>query len=114
LDSAADGQQIAEIFGSRVTKKTEGKLNTPGADRHGHHISAPIQTRFVKQYEKFSTFCAMRSVQQSGRFSIEEGLDHCAVREQFLRSGSLRHFPGTVPERPRQFPLLQRLALPSR
>src|SRR5450432_4536451 len=56
--------KISEIFGVRVTKKLQGKLNTTLEQiEHGHHIfRAYFKHAFVKQSEKFSTFCAMRSV----------------------------------------------------
>src|SRR6202030_1250794 len=50
--------KISEIFGVRVTKKLQGKLNTTLEQiEHGHHIfRAYFKHAFVKQYEKFSTF----------------------------------------------------------
>src|SRR5205814_6855763 len=50
--------KISEIFGTRLTKKLKGKLNTTLEQiEHGHHIfRAYFKHAFVKQYEKFSTF----------------------------------------------------------
>src|SRR5258707_9409205 len=49
--------KISEIFGSRITSKLKGKLNTTLEQiDHGHHIfRAYFKHAFVKQYEKFST-----------------------------------------------------------
>jgi hypothetical protein len=50
--------KISEIFGTRITKKLKGKLNTTLEQiEHGHHIfRAYWKNAFIKQYEKFSTF----------------------------------------------------------
>src|SRR5215467_12590302 len=50
--------RIAEIFGTHVSRRMQGKLATI-IDRieHGHHVfRAYFKHAFLKQYEKFSTF----------------------------------------------------------
>src|ERR1700751_1951663 len=50
--------KIAEIFGTRVSRRMHGK-RAPNIDRveHGHHVfRAYFKNAFLKQYEKFVTF----------------------------------------------------------
>lgn len=53
--------KISEIFGVRVTRKLQGKLNTTLEQiEHGHYIFRTyFKHAFVKQYEKFSTFLVL-------------------------------------------------------
>jgi hypothetical protein len=55
--------KIAEVFGSRLTKKLKGKLYTTLEQvGHGHHIfRAYWKHAFIKQYEKLPPFCVTRS-----------------------------------------------------
>jgi hypothetical protein len=109
--------KISEIFGSRITKKLKGKLNTTLEQiEHGHHIfRAYWKNAFVKQYEKFSTF--LRNEVCSNNltdFGLKKGLNHLeAARQKFLEVTD--RFAGLQAECLNvhvDFPLLQRLALP--
>jgi hypothetical protein len=107
--------KISEIFGSRITKKFKGKLNTTLQEvEHGHHIfRAYWKNAFIKQYEKFSTF--LRNEVCSNNltdFRLKKGLSHLeAVRRS--RGGTaevpcghrpVRRLPGKVPQRSRRLP----------
>jgi hypothetical protein len=74
--------KISEIFGSRVTKKLKGKLNTTLEQiEHGHHIfRAYFKHAFVKQYEKFSTFLRNEVCSNNlADFRLKKGLEHLAT-----------------------------------
>jgi hypothetical protein len=109
--------KISEIFGSRITKKLKGKLNTTLEQiEHGHHtFRAYRRNAFIKQYEKFSTF--LRNEVCSNNltdFGIKKGLSHLeAVRKKFLRvTDRFAGFQAQCLNVHVDFPLLQRLALP--
>ncbi len=109
--------KISEIFGSRITKKLKGKLNTTLEQiEHGHHIfRAYWKNAFVKQYEKFSTF--LRNEVCSNNltdFRLKKGLHHlAAVRQKFLAiTDCFAGFQAQCLNIHVDFPLLQRLALP--
>src|SRR5438552_989394 len=109
--------KISEIFGSRVTKKLKGKLNTTLEQiEHGHHIfRAYFKHAFVKQYEKFSTFLRNEICSNNlADFRLKKGLDHlAAVREKFLAiTDRFATFQAQCLNVHVEFPLLQRLALP--
>src|SRR6266704_3148295 len=109
--------KIAEIFGSRVTKKLKGKLNTTLEQiEHGHHIfRAYFKHAFVKQYEKFSTFLRNEICSNNlSDFGLKKGLEHlAAVREKFLAiTERFTSFQAQCLNAQVDFPLLQRLALP--
>jgi hypothetical protein len=109
--------KIAEIFGSRVTKKLKGKLNTTLEQiEHGHHIfRAYWKHAFVKQYEKFSTFLRNEICSNNlADFGLKKGLEHLgAVREKFLAiTDRFAAFQAQCLNVHVEFPLLQRLALP--
>jgi hypothetical protein len=109
--------KIAEIFGSRVTKKLKGKLNTTLEQiEHGHHIfRAYWKHAFVKQYEKFSTFLRNEICSNNlADFGLKKGLEHMeAVREKFLAiTDRFATFQAQCLNVHVDFPLLQRLALP--
>jgi hypothetical protein len=109
--------KISEIFGSRITKKLKGKLNTTLEQiEYGHHIfRAHFKHAFVKQYEKFSTFLRNEICSNNlADFSLKKGLDHmAAVREKFLAiTGRFATFQSQCLNVHVEFPLLQRLALP--
>jgi hypothetical protein len=79
--------KIAEIFGTRVHLRMQGKLATI-IDRieHGHHVfRATFKNAFLKQYEKFSTFLRNELVSNNlADFRLKKGLDHFdAVRQRF-------------------------------
>ncbi len=109
--------KIAEVFGSRVTKKLKGKLNTTLEQiEHGHHIfRAYWKHAFVKQHEKFSTFLRNEICSNNlADFGLKKGLEHLgAVRQKFLAITD--RFPAVQAQCLNvhlEFPLLQRLALP--
>jgi hypothetical protein len=109
--------KISEIFGIRVTKKLQGKLNTTLEQiEHGHHIfRAYFKHAFVKQYEKFSTFLRNEICSNNlSDFGLKKGLDHlAAVREKFLAiTDRFATFQAQSLNVHVEFPLLQRLALP--
>jgi hypothetical protein len=109
--------KISEIFGSRITKKLKGKLNTTLEQvEHGHHVfRAYWKHAFVKQYEKFSTFLRNEVCSNNlADFGLKKGLDHLApVREKFLAvTDRFAAFQAQSLNVHVEFPLLQRLALP--
>lgn len=109
--------KISEIFGSRVTKKLKGKLNTTLEQiEHGHHIfRAYFKHAFVKQYEKFSTFLRNEICSNNlSDFGLKKSLEHlAAVRERFLAiTDRFATFQAQCLNVHVEFPLLQRLALP--
>src|SRR5258708_2077477 len=109
--------KISEIFGVRVTKKLQGKLNTTLEQiEHGHHIfRAYFKHAFVKQYEKFSTFLRNEICSNNlSDFGLKKGLEHlAAVREKFLAiTDRFATFQAQSLNVHVEFPLLQRLALP--
>jgi hypothetical protein len=109
--------KISEIFGSRITKKLKGKLNTTLEQiEHGHHIfRAYWKNAFIKQYEKFSTFLRNEVCSNNlADFRLKKGLSHLeAVRTKFLRiTDRFAGFQAQCLNVHVDFPLLQRLALP--
>jgi len=109
--------KISEIFGTRVTKKLQGKLHTTLEQiEHGHHIfRAYFKHAFVKQYEKFSTFLRNEICSNNlSDFRLKKGLEHLAeVREKFLGiTDRFANFQAQCLNVHVEFPLLQRLALP--
>jgi len=109
--------KIAEIFGTRVHRRMQGKLATI-IDRieHGHHVfRAYFKNAFLKQYEKFSTFLRNELVSNNlTDFRLKKGLDHLeAVRERFQTiTARFAGFQAQWLNVHVDFPLLQRLALP--
>jgi hypothetical protein len=109
--------KISEIFGTRITRKMKGKLNTTMEQiEHGHHIfRAYCRNAFVKQYEKFSTFLRNEVCSNNlADFRLKKGLDHlAAVRHKFLEvTDRFATFQAQCLNVHVDFPLLQRLALP--
>jgi len=110
--------KIAEIFGTRVNRRMRGKLATI-IDRieHGHHVfRAYFKNAFLKQYEKFSTFLRNELVSNNlADFRLKKGLDHLdAVRERFQTiTARFAGFQAQWLNVHVDFPLLQRLALPT-
>src|SRR5436309_7340864 len=109
--------QISEIFGSRLTRKLKGKLNTTLEQiEHGHHVfRAYWKNAFVKQYEKFSTFLRNEICSNNlTDFRLKKGLDHLpAVRQTFLAvTDRFAAFQAQWLNVHVDFPLLQRIALP--
>jgi hypothetical protein len=110
--------KIAEIFGTRLHRKIRGKLATV-IDRieHGHHVfRAYFKNAFLKQYEKFATFLRNELVSNNlADFRLKKGLDHLnAVRERFQTiTARFAGFQAQWLNVHVDFPLLQRLALPT-
>lgn len=109
--------RISEIFGSRITRKLKGKLNsTLEQIEHGHHIfRAYWKNAFVKQYEKFSTFLRNEICSNNlSDFGLRKGLSHLeATRTRLLEiTGRFAGFQASCLNVHVDFPLLQRLALP--
>src|ERR1035438_5486347 len=109
--------KISEIFGSRITRKLKGKLNTTLEKiEHGHHIfRAYWKNAFIKQYEKFSTFLRNEVCSNNlADFGLKKGISHLeAVCKRFLRiTDRFAGFQAQCLNVPVDFPLLQRLALP--
>jgi hypothetical protein len=109
--------KIAEIFGTRVHRRMQGKLATI-IDRieHGHHVfRAYFKHAFLKQYEKFSTFLRNELVSNNlADFRLKKGLDHlAAVRQRFRTiTACFAGFQAQWLNVHVDFPLFQRLALP--
>jgi hypothetical protein len=109
--------KIAEIFGTRVHRRMQGKLATL-IDRieHGHHVfRAYFKNAFLKQYEKFFTFLRNELVSNNlADFRLKKGLDHLeAMRERFQTiTARFAAFQAQWLNVHVDFPLLQRLALP--
>ena len=109
--------KISEVFGTRITRKLHGKLNTTLEKiEHGHHIfRAYFKHAFVKQYEKFATFLRNEVCSNNlGDFGLRKGLEHLGdVREKFLGiTERFTTFQARCLNTHVEFPLLQRLALP--
>jgi hypothetical protein len=109
--------KISEIFGSRVTKKLKGKLNTTLEQiEHGHHIfRAYFKHAFVKQYEKFSIFLRNEICSNNlSDFGLKKSLEHLtAVRGKFLAiTDRFATFQAQCLNVHVEFPLLPRLARP--
>jgi hypothetical protein len=109
--------KISEVFGTRITKKLHGKLNTTLEKiEHGHHIfRAYFKRAFVKQYEKFATLLRNEICSNNlADFGLRKGLEHLGdVREKFLGiTERFTTFQARCLNTHVDFPLLQRLALP--
>ena len=109
--------KISQIFGVRLTRKLQGKLqSTLEKMDQGHHVfRAYFKSSFVKQYEKFRVFLRNEVCSNNLRdFGMKKGLDHLlAVRERFLsildRYASFQARSLNVHV---DFPLFQRIAKP--
>jgi hypothetical protein len=109
--------KVSEIFGTRITKKLHGNLNTTLEQiEHGHHIfRAYWKHAFVKQYEKFATFLRNEVCSNNlADFGLRKGLEHLGdVREKFLGiTERFATFQARCMNAHVDFPLLQRLLLP--
>jgi hypothetical protein len=109
--------KISEIFGTRITKRMHGKLQTTLEKiEHGHHIfRAYWKNALIKQYEKFTTYLRNEICSNNLRdFGLKKGLEHLgAVREKFLAiTDRFAAFQTHCLNAHVDFPLLQRLALP--
>lgn len=109
--------KISEIFGSRLTSRLKGKLNTTLEQiEHGHHVfRAYWKHAFVKQYEKLSTYLRNEVCSNNlADFGLKKSLDHLAAVRQKLLSVTDRfaRFQAQCLNVHADFPLLHRLALP--
>jgi len=109
--------KISEIFGTRLTRRLRGKLQTTLEQfEHGHHIfRAYWKNGFLKQYEKFRTFLRNELCSNNlADFGLKKGLDHlAAVRQKFSQiTDRFAAFQAQTLNVHVDFPLLQRLALP--
>lgn len=109
--------KLARVFGQRVTRRINGKLQVV-LDRvdHGHHIlRAYLRHAFVKMYEKFSTYLRLEVCSNNLKdFGLKKGLEHLPLVRETLAAVADR-FAATqahVLNVHFDFPLLQRLALP--
>ena len=110
--------RITEIFGVRLHKRLRGKLATViDQIEHGHHVfRAYWKNAFLKQYEKFSRYLRNELCSNNLRdFSLKKGLDHLeAVRQKFQTiTDRFAGFQAECLNVHVDFPLLQRLALPT-
>ena len=108
---------LSEFFGTRVTRKLRGRLNTTLEQiEHGHHVlRAYWKHAFLKQYEKFSTFLRNEICSNNlTDFGLKKGLEHLGcVREKFLEiTDRFATFQAQGLNVHVDFPLLQRLARP--
>jgi hypothetical protein len=110
--------RISEIFGVRLHKRLRGKLATViDQIEHGHHVfRAYWKNAFLKQYEKFSRYLRNELCSNNLRdFGLKKGLDHLdAVRKRFqIITDRFAGFQAECLNVHVDFPLLQRLALPT-
>jgi hypothetical protein len=109
--------KISEIFGTRLTRRFRGKLQTTlDHFEHGHHIfRAYWKNGFLKQYEKFRTFLRNELCSNNlADFGLKKGIDHLAtVRQKFSEiTDRFAGFQARTLNVHVDFPLLQHLALP--
>lgn len=110
--------RISEIFGVRLTKKLRGKRATVIEQiEHGHHVfRVNFKNALLRQYEKFSRFLRNELLSNNlNDFGLKKGLDHLdAVRQKFQTiTDRFASFQAESLNVHGDFPLLQRLALPS-
>jgi hypothetical protein len=110
--------RIAEVFGTRLQRNHRGKLSTViDQIEHGHHVfRAYFRNAVLRQYEKFSMF--LRNELCSNNlydFGLKKGLDHLdEVRQRFKTIISrFAAFQAQWLNVHTDFPLLQRIALPT-
>jgi hypothetical protein len=80
--------RIAQIFGHRVTRHLQGKLQTVlERVEHGRHVfRAYWKHCFLKQYEKWRTYLRLEIVSNDLRdLNLRKGLDHLAQIRQTCR-----------------------------
>jgi hypothetical protein len=114
-------QQLREVIPSDhryLNRRLKGKLNTVIEQiEHGHQVfRAYWKHAFSKQYEKFSTFLRNELCSNNLRdFGLKKGLDHLdAVRKTFLAiTDRFATFQAQWLNVHVDFPLLQRIALPT-
>jgi len=110
--------RIGEIFGVRLNKRLRGKLATViDQIEHGHHVfRAYWKHAFLKQYEKYSRYLRNELCSNNLRdFGLKKGLDHLDdARKKFQTvTDRFAGFQAQCLNVHVDFPLLQRLALPT-
>ena len=115
LELTAD--KVSHIFGQRITRRLQGKLNTTLQQiDHGHHVlRAYFKNAFVKQYEKFQTFLRIELCSNNLKdFFLKKRIDHLAsVRSKFLSlTDRFASFEAHALQVHVDFPFFQRLARP--
>jgi hypothetical protein len=112
---AAD--QVAYLFGARVTKRLRGKLHSVLEKLdHGHHVLRIYGKHLVgRLYEKFSTFLRVEvCVDRRKDLGLDKGLENLACLRQKLvaMTDRLAGFEAHCLNVHVGFPLFQRRALP--
>jgi len=109
--------KVANMFGSHITKRFNGKLQIvlERLDQAHHILRAYFKNSFVKQYEKFRTFLRLEVCSNhTPDLRVRKSLANLPlIRERSI--GILDRFAGlqaTALNVHFDFPLLQRLALP--
>lgn len=109
--------KLSHVFGTRVTRRHHGKLQTV-LDKleQGHHtLRAYWKKSFVKQYEKFLTFLRQEVCSNNlADFRLKKGLDNLPAVRAALSAAVDRftHLQAAAFNVHVDFPLFQRLALP--
>lgn len=109
--------KVAQIFGTRITRKVRGKVYSL-LDRldHGHHVlRVYCKSLVARMYEKFSTFLRLEiCVNRLKDLGLNKGLDNLEALRAKLAAATDR-FAGFEAQSLNvhvDFPLFQRLALP--
>ena len=109
--------QVAHLFGVRVTKRMRGKLHSMLENLdHGHHVMRIYCRNLVdRMYEKFSTFLRLEiCVNRMKDLGLNKGLENLGKLRQKLVAitDRLAGFEAQSLNVHVDFPLFQRLALP--
>lgn len=114
---ALSADKVAQIFGTRISRRVRGKLYSL-LDRldHGHHVfRVYCKSLVARMYEKFSTFLRLEiCVNRLKDLGLNKGLDNLQALRTKLAAATDR-FAGFEAESLNvhvDFPLFQRLALP--
>jgi len=114
---ALSADKVAQIFGTRITRKVRGKVSSL-LDRldHGHHVlRVYCKSLVARMYEKFSTFLRLEiCVNRLKDLGLNKGLDNLEALRAKLAAATDR-FAGFEAQSLNvhvDFPLFQRLALP--
>ncbi len=108
---------VAQIFGWRITRKVRGKLQSVLEKLdHGHHVfRAYCKSALVRMYEKLSIFLRIEVCSNRLKdFNLNKGLDNLEAVRTTLAAVTDRcaAFQAQALNTQIDFPLLQRLALP--
>ncbi len=114
---ALSADKVAQIFGTRITRKVRGKVYSL-LDRldHGHNVlRVYCKSLVARMYEKFSTFLRLEiCVNRLKDLGLNKGLDNLEALRAKLAAATDR-FAGFEAQSLNvhvDFPLFQRLALP--